>query len=609
MSGSAESSEVRFEFLARVSESTTARVELCRISGGEHDGGLVAVKRPRLEDNVIPQLVAMFRDETKMTESLRHEHIVRLVCWGTDEQGPYFATEFLRGVALARLLRTVVKTGDSFPERIVASLAIRICRGLAVAHELRSPSGEPLGLVHRDLTPANVLLGFDGEVKISDFGLAKTKRCSSKTVTGMVKGTCEYMAPEQVRGESLDARVDLFAMGVILFELLSGRRPWQGRTPVDTMQKVAEDPLPSLAALRPGLHETLLALVERCLAKDPAERMQSASDLERELTQWMIAKGHSDRQDQLARFVRRHSMRQMRWCERAVAGELADSREGEPLEALGGDEGGDPAEASPEAAGRVVVGAGGGGRVRPFAPTQPMQARPDLAKPPDTEPNITPEDADDAPTLAQSIDHAAALAVSSTQPDLDLVQEDTLDTEHTMPSMMIADESTDDSPGASPPPRSRPVFVALPRSTPPPADRAAKPVAAQQQADKPVPAATAKRSAASAAKSPSTASPDTVTDVGPHQGVVYRDAREIMAEAARHGSASDRAAREALNAAQRARMAAEAAQFAAERAELSGRAAVLAHRAIAAAEVGDLDGAVDLLKRAKELRSGNQPGS
>jgi serine/threonine-protein kinase len=197
---------------------------------------------------------------------------------------------------------------------------------MAAAHELCSPAGEFLNLVHRDLTPENVLVSFYGEVKVTDFGLAKAKRRASRTITGLVKGAREYMAPEQIEGLPLDRRVDIFALGVMLFELFSGRKPWVSKSGRDTMHQIVEAPPPDLGKLRPGIHSVLVGVVERCLAKDPSNRFQTALDLDRELVQWLMLHGYHENQDHLARFVRRNAMRQMRWCERAMAGEFADGR-------------------------------------------------------------------------------------------------------------------------------------------------------------------------------------------------------------------------------------------------------------------------------------------
>ncbi|MBI4703149.1 MAG: serine/threonine protein kinase [Deltaproteobacteria bacterium] len=315
-------SELCFESLAEITAGATTRIELCRVTKGQRQGELVAVKRlhPNIAED--PAFYDMFRDEVWMAAALKHQHVVEVVGWGVDATGPYLAVELVKGVSLARLMKTVLETGEIFTERMVVYLASCICDGLAAAHDLRSANGELLGLVHRDLTPGNVLLGFGGEVKITDFGLAKAKQRLTKTLTGLLKGTPEYMSPEQIAGEPLDARADVFALGVLLFELFSGRRPWSPTTDQEAIRATVEQPPADLQSLRPKIDKALAAIVHRCLEKDRARRFQSAGELRDRFQQWLGAHGYREGNVQsLARFVRRNAMRQMRWFERVIGGE------------------------------------------------------------------------------------------------------------------------------------------------------------------------------------------------------------------------------------------------------------------------------------------------
>ncbi len=323
--------DLEFELLAEIAVGATARIELCRITNGERKKQLVVVKRllPHIVDD--PQFLDMFRDEVWMTAALEHSHIVQVVDWGRDEYGPYLAVEFVRGVSLARLMKTVFETREAFTERMVTYVAYCICDGLVQAHALCSDDGEHLGLVHRDLTPGNVLLGFDGEVKIADFGMAKAKQRLTKTLTGMLKGPPEYMAPEQIRGEPLDGRCDVFALGVMLFELFSGQRPWKAANDLDVMRATLEQSPADLLEYRPEIDKALVRVVNKCLEKEPKKRFV-AKELRDRLHDWLRAHGYlDDNTDSLARFVRRNAMRQMGWFDRAVAGQFAEeAREGRP---------------------------------------------------------------------------------------------------------------------------------------------------------------------------------------------------------------------------------------------------------------------------------------
>lgn len=316
---------ISFQKLAEIAAGDTARVELCRATSGAHAGQLLAVKRlqPHLaEDRAFSN---QFMDEVWMTASLRHPNVVEVAGWGSDEYGMYLAVELVQGVSLARLMKTVFETSEVFTERMVVFIAQQICRGLSAAHKQLGPEGQALNLVHRDLTPGNVLLSFNGEVKIADFGVAKAKLRLTQTLTGELKGNPQYMAPEQARGtKDIDARADLFSLGCVLFELFTGRTPWVGNTPIDTMQAILMKPPADLRDLRPRIDRELVAIVTRCLEKDPAARFRSADEVLARLDTWLETHGYQEgNEDSLARFVRRNGMKQMRWFERAVGGEMA----------------------------------------------------------------------------------------------------------------------------------------------------------------------------------------------------------------------------------------------------------------------------------------------
>ena len=279
---------IAFETLAEIATGQTARVDLCRVlPPHRRAGGLVAVKRlhPHVAED--PTFARQFLDEVWMTASLSHPNVVEVAGWGSDEQGQYLAFELVQGVSLLRLMKTIFETGEAFTERMVVYIASRICRGLAAAHSLRAQSGELLNLVHRDLTPGNVLFGFNGEVKIADFGMAKAKQRLTKTLTGMRKGEPTYMAPEQASSDDIDARADLFSLGVMLFELFAGRRPWIAKSDYEMVQITTREPPADLRELRPKIDKELVDVVNRCLEREPAARFQSAQEIAARLDEWL----------------------------------------------------------------------------------------------------------------------------------------------------------------------------------------------------------------------------------------------------------------------------------------------------------------------------------
>src|SRR5688500_7092093 len=215
--------------LAELARGGMGSVELARGEGGPLAGHLFAVKRLHEQLAKDPSFVDMFLDEASLTVALNVKNVVKVAAWGNDEQGMFLAVELVQGVSLTRLLKEARQNGEAFAERTVVFIASEICAGLVAAHGLTGSDGALLGLVHRDLTPSNVLVSFDGEVKIVDFGIAKAEERVTQTQAGELKGKPGYMAPEQARGGKVDARTDLFSFGVLMFELLAGRRPWPSR--------------------------------------------------------------------------------------------------------------------------------------------------------------------------------------------------------------------------------------------------------------------------------------------------------------------------------------------------------------------------------------------
>ncbi len=319
---------IEFQVLAEIAVGTTARVDLCRATAPPHLAGkLLAVKRLHQHIAEDPSFANQFLDEVWMTSALKHPNVVEVAGWGSDEDGMYLAVELVSGVSLARLMKTIFDTGEAFTERMVVYIASRLCRGLAVAHGLCAPNGELLQLVHRDLTPSNVLVSFSGDLKIADFGLAKAKQRLTKTLTGLLKGQPQYMAPEQARGDAIDHRTDLFALGVMMFELFTRRKPWLAASDFDAVQAILSRPPDNLQTLRPKIDKELSLVVNRCLEKDPAARFQSAGEIQARLDEWLLVHGYQEgNEDALGRFVRRNGMRQMRWFERAIAGDLIEGR-------------------------------------------------------------------------------------------------------------------------------------------------------------------------------------------------------------------------------------------------------------------------------------------
>lgn len=317
---------IRLIPLAQLAHGGMGTIELARAEGGRRDGQLFAVKRPHDHLAKDPQFVAMFLDEAWMTAALKHPNIINVAAWGTDERGMFLAVELAQGVSLHGLVRSIAQRGEQMPGRMVAFVGSEICAGLAAAHDLRDDEGAKLGLVHRDLTASNVLVTFEGDVKIADFGIAKARARITQTETGTFKGKPGCMAPEQARGQAIDHRADLFSFGVLMFELLAGRRPWIAESMIDLMLEAAQEPAPDLTTLRADCDPVLASIAHQCLEKDPGGRPSSALEIKTKLDEWRAEKGFiGGERAALAKFIQRTCEPQAEWFKRALKGDFASS--------------------------------------------------------------------------------------------------------------------------------------------------------------------------------------------------------------------------------------------------------------------------------------------
>jgi tRNA A-37 threonylcarbamoyl transferase component Bud32 len=269
----------RYEILQRLARGNIADVLLARASGLEGFARHVVIKQIRPEHAIDTRFVDAFLAEARIGASLNHQNIVQV--FDIDQVGgsPFFAMEYVHGEDARRLLQKVVSKGKLVPIEIVVAIGAAAAAGLHHAHEQNGPDRQPLNLVHRDVSPSNILIGYDGSVKLVDFGLAKPAlQAGSKTRTGAL---CKapYMSPELCMGKNVDRRSDVFALGTVLYELSTARRLFKGDTDYHTMSMIVESAVPPPSTLRPELPPELDEIIMRALAKDPAARFQTAYDL------------------------------------------------------------------------------------------------------------------------------------------------------------------------------------------------------------------------------------------------------------------------------------------------------------------------------------------
>jgi serine/threonine protein kinase len=231
-----------------------------------------------------PEFVRMFLDEARVAATLDHPNIVQIYDVGHVDNEYFIAMEYLRGHNLIEIVRAGAKLGYAKPPlEHVVSMLTQSCAGLHYAHEKRDFEGRSLEIVHRDVTPQNIVVNFDGSVKVVDFGIAKAATREVETMAGTLKGKIGYMSPEQCKGTNVDRRSDIFAIGIILFELTTGKRLYHERSDFDTLKKIIEGPVPSPRDLLPFYPAFLNAIVVRCLQKNPDDRYQTARDLHSDL--------------------------------------------------------------------------------------------------------------------------------------------------------------------------------------------------------------------------------------------------------------------------------------------------------------------------------------
>ena len=265
--------------------------------------------------------VRMFLDEARLLAEMSHPNVVRVHDVGTEEGFPYVALEFVIGDSLGALMASLDVEGTRMPLGLALRVMGEACLGLHMAHELRDDLGRELGVVHRDVSPPNVMLGQAGEVKLIDFGLAKAvDRLAEQTHTGVMKGKVDYMSPEQARGEPVDRRSDLWSAGVVLYELVAGRPPYLGgMLEVYAALKHGERPLP----LPGGTPEPVAQLLAKALEPAADERFQTAAELRRGI-QYAFAKCCTPlTKNDLAEFIQTHLAETLAERDRQMARALA----------------------------------------------------------------------------------------------------------------------------------------------------------------------------------------------------------------------------------------------------------------------------------------------
>ena len=291
----------RYELLCVLAQGGMGTVWLARMTGKLGFERLVALKTILPTYSNDRGFCDMFLDEAKIAAQVDHENVARIIEIGEDKGLLYYAMELIDGESLRKLFRDIRAAGAEFPMGVALRIAADACAGLHAVHELRGPDNQPLNVVHRDVSPQNLLISIRGTTKLIDFGVAKaSERRTEETAAGTLKGKLEYMAPEQALGEGIDRRADVYAIGAVLYELLVGkpvRNTDEGRQLAalhEVMTGVPFEPMP------PHIPSLVRAVVERALSRERGNRYRSCEELRHALEQVMLATGQGATTDDVA---------------------------------------------------------------------------------------------------------------------------------------------------------------------------------------------------------------------------------------------------------------------------------------------------------------------
>lgn len=290
----------QYQLLAQVGSGGMGRVWAARQLGALQR--LVAIKTALTEGAQTAEFERVFLDEARIASLIHHPHVCGVYELGEEQGVLYLVMEWSDGGTLLEVLKR--QPGAMLEPRMASAIVAKVCAGLHAAHELEDESGTPLNVVHRDVTPQNILLSSQGHVRLADFGVAKAQgQIHRPTETGEVKGKLNYMAPEQLTSKMVDRRVDIFALGCVLYECTTGRRPFQGDGALSTLYQILEHEVESPVNLVADFPPDLAKIVLKALSKQASERYQTAEEMQKELEAWLIGQGALVGETQLARLV------------------------------------------------------------------------------------------------------------------------------------------------------------------------------------------------------------------------------------------------------------------------------------------------------------------
>jgi serine/threonine protein kinase len=277
----------RYVLLKRIARGGMAEVYRAMSYGAEDFMKLVAIKRIRPELSRDFHFIEMFINEAKIVSNLSHPNVVQIFDFGRIEGAPYHCMEYVHGKNLLDILRAMKERGPSAAIELACTILLAVLDGLEQAHRQKDALGAPLNIIHRDMSPANIIVSYDGEVKIADFGIAKAAQTTIQTMGGVIKGKYKYMSPEQARGETVDQRTDIFSVGICLYEMLTLREMYGGASGVQLLERARLADYRKPRELNPAIPKDLEAILFKALARDREDRFSSAGEWRDVLTEYL----------------------------------------------------------------------------------------------------------------------------------------------------------------------------------------------------------------------------------------------------------------------------------------------------------------------------------
>jgi serine/threonine protein kinase len=296
----------RYQLLELLATGGMAHIYRARLASAQGTAKELVIKRvlPHLVQN--RDFINMFIDEARITMPLNHGNIVQVFEFGQEAQDYFLAMEYVRGRNLETVLDRIKQTGAPVPLEVALFIASEVAKGLDYAHRFRDPHDRPTGIIHRDISPQNILVGFQGEVKLTDFGIAKARSRIRSTAQGVIRGKACYLSPEQAECQDLDGRSDQFSLGTVLYEMLTGFRPFEGETEVATLQNVRKAIVQAPSKLRPEIPSELDGAVLKTLNLDRSRRFEHAGSFQLVLSRILQEVNPEFTSASLANWMRKH---------------------------------------------------------------------------------------------------------------------------------------------------------------------------------------------------------------------------------------------------------------------------------------------------------------